>query len=196
VKKLFLALVCAVLSLSAAPLAQATDKTADGSNPVPIGSYDGWNAYQFHDKGELVCFMSRAPEKQEGKFRKRGPVFFFITHYSNGKDTNVVSVSGGYTFKPKSPVTLAIKNKKFSLYTQGEKEKRASDMAWTKDQSEDNAVVKEILAGGSMTVKGTSSRGTNTTDTYGLKGATEAYRAITQNCVAGKEAPAAGKAKK
>jgi hypothetical protein len=125
--------------------------------------------------------MSRQPEKQTGKFKKRGQVFFFVTHWAGDKDKNVVSLSNGYTFKPKSEVTLSIKGKKFPLFIQG-------DMAWTKDQAEDNAVVKELEAGATMTIKGTSSRGTETTDTYNLKGSTEAYQAITKDCGAGKAA--------
>jgi hypothetical protein len=177
-KKIFLILICLFIAFSSTSRA-----LADAATPVLIGNYGGkkgWNAYHFHDKGGEVCFMSRAPEKQEGKFKKRGPVFFFVTRYSGGKDSNVVSVANGYDFKPKSPVTLSIKGKKFSLFPQG-------DMAWTKDQTEDNAVLKELLAGASMTVKGMSGRGTNTTDTYSLKDSTEAYRAITKECGTDKE---------
>ncbi len=189
-KKILLALVCAVIGLTA-----ASHAWADAADPVLIGSYDGWKAYHFRDKGGEVCFMSRAPDKQEGKFKKRGPVVFFVTHYAGGKDSSVISVANGYAFKPKSPVTLAIKAKKFNLFTQPDKTTRADDMAWTKDQAEDAAVIKEILAGASMTVKGTSGRGTATTDTYSLKGSAEAYRAITKDCGAEKEPPA-GKEKK
>jgi len=158
-------------------LLAASSAWADAADPVLIGTYggkNGWNAYHFKDRGGKVCFMSRAPEKQEGKFKKRGPVLFFVTHWS-GKDANVVSISTGYDFKPKSPVTLAIKGKKFPLLPQGDK-------AWTKDQAEDNAVIKELTAGSSMTVRGTSSHGTNTVDTYSLKGLTEALRAVTKEC--------------
>jgi len=175
-KKIFLALICTIIAFCATTQARA----ADATDPVLIGSYDGWNAYHFRDKGGPVCFMSRAADKQEGKFKKRGKVVFFVTHYSADKDKNVVSVSGGYDFKPKDLVTLSIKSKKFPLYAQG-------GMAWTKDQTEDNAVIKELLAGATMTIKGTSSRGTSTADTYNLKGSTEAYRAITKDCGADKD---------
>ncbi len=176
-------MVCTLMSLSAAPRA-----FADASDPVLIGTYGGWKAYHFADKGGRVCFMNRQPEKQEGKFKKRGQVFFFVTHYPEEKDKNVISVSNGYAFKSKSQATLTIKGKKFPLYTQGE-------MAWTKDPATDEAVMKEIEAGSSMTIKGASSRGTETTDTYSLKGSAEAYKAITKDCGAGKKSSASGKRK-
>ena len=172
-KNFFMVLACALITFMAVSHGWA----ADSADPVLIGNYggkNGWNAYRFHDAGGDVCFMSRTPEKQEGKFKKRGAVLFFVTHWS-GKDANVISVSGGYDFKPKSQVTLAIKGKKFALTPQGDK-------AWTKDQAEDNAVVKELTAGASMTVKGTSIHDTATTDTYSLKGSAEALHAITKEC--------------
>ena len=58
-------------------------------------------------------------------------------------------------------------------------------MAWTKDQAADNAVIKELQTGTTMVIRGTSSHGTETTDTYSLKSSTDAYRAITKEC--GKE---------
>ena len=64
-----------------------------------IGTYGGKNggsAYHFHDRAGEVCFMSHAPDKQEGKFKKRGPVLFFVTHWSGGKDASVVSVITGF----------------------------------------------------------------------------------------------------
>ena len=185
-KKLFLALICAAVGLSASPPA-----FADASDPVLIGTYSGWKAYHFQDKAGQVCFMSRQPEKQQGNFKKRGEVFFFVTHWSGEKDKNVVSVSNGYGFKQKSLATLSFKGKKFNLFTQGE-------MAWTKDQAEDVAVIKELQSGSSMSIKGTSSRGTETADTYNLKGSAEAYKAIIKQCAAEKAphpAPAAYKEK-
>jgi hypothetical protein len=172
-KKIFLLLICTAATILSASPVWATD----AADPVLIGTYggkNGWNAYRFRDKGGDVCFMSHAPEKQEGKFKKRGQVLFFVTHWS-GKDSNVVSVANGYDFKPGSAVTLTVKGKKFALSPVGDK-------AWTKDQTEDSAVIKELMAGTAMTVKGASSRGTNTTDTYSLKGSAEALRAIAKEC--------------
>jgi invasion protein IalB len=172
VKKTLTALICAFTALS---LADSPARAADSSAPALLGAYDGWKAYRFKDKGQDVCFMSRAPEKQEGKFSKRDEVLFFVTRWSADKDKNVVSLSNGYTFKKDSTATLEVKGKTFKLFTDG-------TMAWTKDAAEDDAAVKEIKAGSSMTVKGTSSRGTETTDTYSLKGSGEAYKAILAAC--------------
>ena len=98
-----------------------------------------------------------------------------MTQWSGEKGKNAVSLSNGYTFKPGSPVTLSVEEEEFDLFVREE-------TAWTKDQAEDDALIKDLRAGHSMIVKGVSSRGTETADTYNLDGITGAYKAITKEC--------------
>ncbi len=156
-------------------LLTATAAHAAPVKPVMTGHYDGWKVYRFHDAHGPVCFMTAQPQKEQGHYASRGEVFFFVTHWPGKSGKNVVSISTGYTYKKGSRVTLEVEGKTFNLFTQGE-------MAWTQDSTEDNAVVREIKAGSRMTVKGTSDHGTLTTDTYSLKGSTDAYRALTRAC--------------
>jgi hypothetical protein len=55
-------------------------------------------------------------------------------------------------------------------------------MAWAPDTAQDNAITEAIKTGSSMVVKGTSSRGTVTTDTFSLSGSSKAYEAISTEC--------------
>ena len=167
-KSLYAFVLIAVCTLGALS-AQAAN------TPKLIGTHNSWKAYSFVDKGEKVCFMSSQPQKQKGKFKKRGEVFFFITHWSGDKEKNVVSISNGYAFKPDSQVTVKIDGKSFQLFTQGE-------MAWTKDQSVDDALTAALQKGSSLTVSGLSKFGTETTDTYNLKGSGDAYQTVTKEC--------------
>lgn len=145
------------------------------SEPKQIGAYGDWSAHAFDDNGHKVCFMSSQPKKDEGKYSKRGEIFAFITHWSGDNAKNVFSVSAGYTYMSGSDVTVTIDSKSFTLFSKGE-------MAWTKDQDTDNAITDALMKGSKMVIKGTSSRGTRTTDTYSLKGSTDAYRAISSQC--------------
>jgi hypothetical protein len=70
---------------------------------------------------------------------------------------------------------VAIGDQSFELFTQG-------DGAWAKDKQADDALVKAMIKGLDMVVKGTSSRGTETIDTYSLSGFTKAYEAIGKAC--------------
>ena len=74
-----------------------------------------------------------------------------------------------------STVQVKIGGEAFQLFT-------SEDGAWTANKDEDRRLVKSMVRGNRMIVKGTSSRGTATTDTYSLKGFTAAYNAITESC--------------
>ena len=146
-----------------------------GSPPSLIGSHEDWKAYSFMDGNEKVCFISSQPQKQEGKFRKRGEVFFFVTRWPDKNGQDAISISSGYPFKPESEVALRIGDMKFDLFTQGE-------MAWTRNPAADDSIIRDIQKGASMTVRGVSRRDTETTDTYSLKGVTDAYQSIMKEC--------------
>jgi len=140
-----------------------------------ISSHDAWKVYAFSDKAEKVCFMVSQPRKQEGKFRKRGAVFLFVTRWPGEDEKNAVSILNGYSFKPDSQVTVTVDGKAFKLFTQG-------TMAWTKDQAADGAMLEMIQQGASLVVQGVSGHGTETTDTYSLKGSVAAFNAVAQEC--------------
>ena len=81
----------------------------------------------------------------------------------------------GYSYKKGADVTLSVDGKKFTLFTQ-------NDMAWAADAAADTALTNAIQKGSTMVVKGVSAKGTNTKDTFSLKGSTKAYEAITKAC--------------
>jgi len=167
------ALCLAALSMgSVSALAQMGAK-----DPVSLGTFGAWTAYTFDDGGGKVCFMSSQPIKQEASVQgaKRGAAFMFVTHWAVEKTKNVISISVGYTLRENGSVTLAVDGSNFTLFTQGE-------MAWTRDQTTDDAISAALAQGSNVTVKGTSWRGTHTTDTYSLQGSADAYRAISQEC--------------
>ena len=90
----------------------------------------------------------------------------------------MISVEAGYTYKQGSDVTVLIGGATFTLYTDG-------GYAWADDAKTDRALIENMKRGRSMVIKGISSRGTITTDTYSLVGFTAAYGAIGKACDAG-----------
>ena len=96
----------------------------------------------------------------------------------------VVTVEAGYAYKPDSKVNVDIEGPKYKLYTRNRNNDSKGD-AWAVGDDGDKALIAAMKAGKSMVVKGTSSRGTLTTDTYSLSGFTAAYNAIDQACKSG-----------
>lgn len=165
--KKFLALLSLTLLLPRLALA--------AGDAALVGTYEDWKAYSFTDGGGKVCFMSAKPTEQKGKFKKRGDVLLFVTHWPAQNNKNVVSVSAGYPYKNGSDADVSVDGSTFKLRTEGE-------MAWTQDQAADDAITAAIRKGASLEVKGVSQRGTETTDIYSLKGSGAALDAITKEC--------------
>ena len=120
--------------------------------------------------------MMTIPKKEEGKYTKRGEVYAQVVKNMGTKDTGVVNFAAGYTFKENSEVNIKIDDKhSFILFTN-------KSTAWTQTEKDDASLIKFMKLGNTMIVKGISSRGTNTKDTYSLKGFVAAYKAINKKC--------------
>lgn len=146
------------------------------STPKLLGTYGNWNAFTFNDDaGQKVCFMSSKPASAKGNYTRRGDIYAYITHWPSKGHTNMINIDTGYAYKANSMVDLSVGDKKFQLATEGEK-------AWAYNQSDDDRITQAIREGSTLIVKGTSSRGTLTTDTYSLRGTADAYDAISKAC--------------
>lgn len=140
-----------------------------------LGSFDDWEAYRETDGGKPVCYVGSQPKKATGKYKTRGETYILITHRPAEKSIGVVSLKAGYTFQKASETDIIIGEATFRLFTD-------AGHAFAYDQKTDKAIVNAMIRGARMVVKGTSSRGTKTTDTYSLKGFSAAYKAIGKAC--------------
>ncbi|MCB1563451.1 MAG: hypothetical protein KDJ75_07750 [Alphaproteobacteria bacterium] len=148
---------------------------AHAGEPRLMGRYGDWEAYVFSENGNKVCYMATQPKKREGNYTKRGESFLLITHRPAEGARNVFSYITGYTYKPGSDASAKIGSKKFLLFTQ-------DDTAWGPDAETDESLTASIRKGSNMIITGTSSRGTQTTDTVSLKGSGKAYDEISKEC--------------
>ncbi len=145
------------------------------TNPKQLGKHGDWTSYSLSENGSKVCYMVSKPVKAQGKYTNRGEIFALITHRPSENTRNVFSYITGYTYKAGSDATVTIDGKRYVLFTQ-------DDTAWAPDANADSKLAKAIQTGSKMVVKGTSARGTLTTDTYSLKGSGSAYKAISKEC--------------
>ena len=142
--------------------------------PKPIGSYGDWQALTYEENGKPVCYVFTEPAKKEGQYTSRGQVYALVTHRPSDKKMNVFTIISGYTFKEDTDAILEIGDQKFTLFTQ-------EGMAWANDE-DDPKIVEALKKGTGMVMHGTSNRGTETVDTYSLKGFSKAYDAIGDAC--------------
>ena len=149
---------------------------AAAQNVDSIGEAGKWHAYSFLEDGKKVCYMSSEPEKKEGDYKVRGPVYALVTHRPALDSRDVVSVIAGYPLKPDADIVVTIDRKqKFMFFADKE-------TAWAPDEKTDRDLVRAMVRGSTMAVEGVSSRGNKTKDTYSLSGFGKMYQAISQAC--------------
>ena len=160
-----------------APAAAAAAAAAGGAEPTLIGQFGTWGAYTATPNGRKVCFALAKPSssKTNPPNRPRDPAYAFVSTRPAEKVTNEVSVMIGYTLKPGSESTLEVGGASFAMYTQG-------DGLWIKNAAEEERMVEAMRKGADVTVKGVSAKGTETTDTFSLKGLAQALDRLAQDC--------------
>jgi invasion protein IalB len=99
----------------------------------------------------------------------------FISSRPGEKVTDEVSIIIGYPFKPNTEATVAVGNASFALYTQ-------QDGAWIKNAAEEAHLIEAMRSGENAIIKGTSAKGTRSTDTFSLKGLAEALDRSGKDC--------------
>jgi invasion protein IalB len=150
---------------------------AGESQPTLLGTYGDWGAYTATPGGKKVCFALAKPKtsKTEPVGRKRDPAYIFISTRPAENVKNEVSLIIGYPFKASSDATAEIGSTKFAMYTQ-------NDGAWIKNVAEEARMLDAMRKGSDLTVKGTSGRGTSSTDQFSLKGLSQALDRAEQEC--------------
>jgi len=140
-----------------------------------VESNQDWHAFQFTENGGRVCYMASRPKSAEGNYTARGDIFALVTHRPAENETYVFSVITGYTYEPGSAVEVSIDNDRtFELFTE-------DDTAWSHPEDQ-GALIAAMRAGLDMVIRGTSNRGTATTDTYSLRGFTATLETINGAC--------------
>jgi hypothetical protein len=113
-------------------------------------------------QGLLRAGQAEDHEDRAGRPQARSSYIFVSTRPADNVK-NEVSVIIGYPFKTSSDATAEVGAVKFAMYTQ-------NDGAWIKNVAEEARMVDAMRKGADLTVKGTSGRGTASTDQYSLKG--------------------------
>ncbi len=177
---------------TAAPAAHATAKSAakpeskpagppaavaGGAEPTLIGQFGTWGAYSATPNGKKVCFALAKPSssKTNPPNRPRDPAYAFVSTRPAEKVNNEVSVMIGYALKPGSESSVEVGGASFAMYTQG-------DGLWIKNAAEEERMVEAMRKSADLVVKGVSAKGTETTDTFSLKGLAQALDRIAQDC--------------
>jgi invasion associated locus B (IalB) protein len=166
-----------VVAAPAKPAAAATPAAASAAPgaPTSIGSFKSWTAWTGKDSTGLICYISAEPASSTPPGAKRDPIHFLVVHRKGLGTKNEVQTLIGYTIKKDAKPSAAIDGKSYPMIADG-------GGAWLASAADEAGFVAALEKGTSLVVKGTSQRGTDTTDTYPLSGITAAMGAIDKAC--------------
>jgi hypothetical protein len=161
----------------AKPDAKPAVPSIGGAEPTLIGQFGSWGAYTAAPNGKKVCFALAKPtsSKTNPPNRPRDPAYAFVSTRPSEKVFNEVSIMIGYALKPGADSALDVGGASYAMYAQG-------DGLWIKNAAEEERMVEAMRRAPDAVVKGISAKGTETIDTFSLKGLAQALDRIAQDC--------------
>ena len=164
----FTAFFFAASFVASGAMAEAQDKSF-------VGLKKQWGVHVADNP--LECWAVSTPIKivnSRDKVKRSRIQLTVVLSPSVGRDLGI-AFTGGYPFKPKSTVTMAIKDETFQMFTAGE-------WAWPESASDDAKIIAAMKSGTEALLTGSSSRGTVTKDTFSLLGFTAAVQTVKESC--------------
>lgn len=160
----------------------ATKSTPKGTaaasdSPVLLGQFGDWGVYQATPGGKKVCFALAKPASAvtDPPGRNRDEPYLFVSTRPAENVKNEISVIVGYPQKPNVDATATVGSANYALYTQ-------NDGAWIRNAADEAQMIDAMRKGSEVVVKSISTHGTKTTDTYSLKGISQALDKVAEAC--------------
>ncbi len=105
---------------------------------------------------------------------RRGDILLFVTYRGDGS-AGEISFAGGYPFASGSKVTVQVDGNSYDLFSDGE-------WAWPGTKEDDAAILAALKKGSTALITGRSGKGTQTEDTFSLRGFTAAMEEAAKRC--------------
>lgn len=153
--------------------------------PTSLGTFEKWTAWKGTDANGVICYIAAKPDQTAPKGANRDPIHFLVINRIGLGTRDEVQTLVGYPMKKGGVFSADIDGTAYKMISVNDDPKTAvkeNYAAWLADPSQEPGFVAAMKKGRTLTVKGVSWRGTNTTDTYSLKGVTAAMNKIRSSC--------------
>lgn len=164
-------------ALGAAAVAMATQGALAQESTNRVAVMTDWSV--FAEENPKECF-GVSPPKETVNTRdgqpvsvRRGDILLFVTFRPGA--AGEISFSGGYPFAAGSNVSVEVDGAQFELFTEGE-------WAWPGSPEDDAALLAAMKKGATAVLTGRSGKGTQTQDTFSLRGFTAAMEDAEKRC--------------
>ena len=144
-------------------------------NLKKLGKFKNWESFVLIQGESKVCYAQSSPVIRAPKKFKRDPSRLFVSFRPAENIKNEVSVTNGYEFQPKTPVTAKSGKKAYDLFSKGR-------FAWVVDNKDEMKLIITMKKASRLMIIGNSNQGNQTTDHYSMMGFTKAYNTAKKNC--------------
>lgn len=139
-----------------------------------LGTFDFWTAWTDQDSSGKICYVSSTPQTMEPSNVNRGDIHFIVTIRPTNRN-EVATIVGYPIHETNANAAASVDGRSYPMVAQG-------NAAWLASIEDEAGFVTAMRGGASMVVRATSQRGTNTVDTYSLRGITAALNKANEEC--------------
>ena len=144
-------------------------------NLKSVGKFKDWESFVLSQDGNKTCFAQSIPVVRAPKKIKRDPSRLFVSFRPVENIKNEFSVTNGYEFKLKAPVTAKSGKKSYDLFSKGR-------FAWIVDNEDEIKLIVTMKKASRLMIIGNTNKGDQTTDHYSMMGFTKAYNTAKKSC--------------
>ena len=144
-------------------------------NLKSLGKFKDWESFILSQNGNKICFAQSIPVVRAPKKLKREPSRLFVSFRPAENIKNEISVTNGYDFKIKAPVTAKSGKKSYDLFSKGK-------FAWVVDNNDEKKLIVTMKKASRIMIIGNTQKGDQTTDHYSMMGFTKAYNTARKSC--------------
>ena len=172
-KTIFVRVACA------AAMALATTSAFAQESTNLVATKTDWSV--FTEGNPLECWGVSSPKETINSRNgqpvsvRRGDILLFVTFRPGSGAKGEISFTGGYPFASGSTVKVEIDGTSYDLFSDGE-------WAWPASAEADAALLTAMKRGTTAILTAASGRGTQTKDTFSLRGFTAAMQEAEARC--------------
>ena len=144
-------------------------------NLKSVGKFKDWESFILSREENKTSFAQSIPVVRAPKKLKRDSSRLFVSFRPNENINNEVSVTNGYEFKLKAPVTAKSGKKSYDLFSKGR-------FAWVVDNKDEKKLIVTMKKASRLMIIGNTNKGNQTTDHYSMMGFTKAYTIAKKSC--------------
>ena len=144
-------------------------------NLKSVGKFKDWESFVLLQNGNKTCFAQSIPVVRAPKKLKREPSRLFVSFRPEENIKNEISVTNGYEFKQKAPISAKSGKKTFDLFSKGR-------FAWVVDNGDEARLIVTMKKASRLMIIGNTDKGDQTTDHYSMMGFTKAYNTAKKSC--------------